>query len=88
MKVALRRQQAQEENEARELGILFPTPANMSHNEQAPNNCYLSGASSSPNDSAEVKNYSENESGKLKLLTEDIDHKFFTNFLLIQLFAK
>lgn len=67
--MALRRQQAQEENEARELGILFPTPANLSsHNEQVSNNCYLSGASSSsPNDSTEVKNYSENESGSLLL---------------------
>lgn len=78
--MALRRQQAQEENEARELGILFPTPANLSHNEQVPNNCYLSGASSSPNDSAEVKNYSENESGKI-YFTEDAA-MYFDHYLI------
>lgn len=65
----MRRQQAQEENEARELGILFPTPTNLSStsNEQTSNNCYLSGAPSSSNDSNEGKNYGENDSGKMKI---------------------
>jgi hypothetical protein len=68
----LRCQQAQEENEARELGLLYPSPSNMNMNGQneSQSGGYHSGIPSPPSDSTDHtsnRNYAGSESGKEKL---------------------
>lgn len=67
----MRRQQAQEENEARELGLLYnntnmPMGQSQGENHSQQNSGYHSGIPSPPNDSdgGQRGNYAGSESGK------------------------
>lgn len=69
----MRRQQAQEENEARELGLLYNSSSNIqtNMNDGQQTSGYHSGIPSPPNDSdGGQRNYAGSESGKdsLKLI--------------------
>lgn len=67
----MRRQQAQEENEARELGLLYNSSSNniqTNMNDGQQTSGYHSGIPSPPNDSdGGQRNYAGSESGKFEM---------------------
>lgn len=83
----MRRQQAQEENEARELGLLYNSSSNIqtNMNDGQQTSGYHSGIPSPPNDSdGGQRNYAGSESGKFAINLDGLDNVNNINKLILR----